>query len=119
MYNRHNEESNTIINSMMIGTNHTIGQTTERKLHDVSVFYGTLPFTDRGFWEKAKYESIGIFSAQYIFNTSKRFGISTIMGYQHYSHRHSCYSANDITGMIVVRGTVLIVRISHYTQRQE
>ena len=91
-----------ILVAMTMESTVTIGQTMERKLHDVSVFYGALPFTDRGLWEK-KYKSVGIFSAQYIFNTSKRFGIGAVIGYQHYNHRHFDDVANDITGMIVMR----------------
>ena len=78
-------------------------QTQKWKKHDVAVVYGWDPLNDRSFWHKDAYKSIGMISVQYVFNISKQFGIGAVFGYQHYSHRHFDYVANDLTGMLIIR----------------
>lgn len=78
-------------------------EATQRRYHDVSVIYGFSPMTDRNFWDGDEYKSLGAITAQYIFNISKRVGIGASIGYQHYDARHASYTANDLTGMLILR----------------
>lgn len=79
-------------------------QAQEWKKHDVAVVYGWNPILDdRRFWDGNEYKSIGMISAQYVFSITKGFGIGAVFGYQHYSHRHFDYVANDLTGMLILR----------------
>ena len=93
-----------ILIAVLIGTTITKGQTTEWKKHDVAVIYGAAPFSFRDIWDN--YNSVGIFTAQYVYNPIKWLGIGAVVGYQHFyadnKHAYNSY-ANDITGMVVVR----------------
>lgn len=89
--------------SLTTGSVECKAQTQEWKKHDVAVVYGWNPLNDRNFWDGNKYKSIGMVSAQYVFSITKGFGIGGVFGYQHYSHRHFDYVANDLTGMLIIR----------------
>lgn len=90
---------------IMMGTCFCEAQTEEYKKHDVSVIYGWRPLIDdrNNLFFGSGYKSLGMFSAQYVFNVIKYFGIGAVFGYQHYSHRHFNYAANDLTGMVIIR----------------
>lgn len=77
-------------------------QTQGWKKHDVSVIYGIAPFTFHNIWDNSN--SIGLFSAQYVFNPAKWLGMGTILGYQHFTaKKNGAYSGNDFTGMFMLR----------------
>ena len=91
--------------AVMMTTIECKAQEQEWKKHDVSVIYGWKPVLDNRnrLFGDSDYKSIGMFSAQYVFNVIKYFGIGAVFGYQHYSHRYNNSVANDLTGMLIIR----------------
>lgn len=77
----------------------------EWKRHDVAFVYGFGSYAnDRDFWDRDAYKNSGVFSAQYVFNITKRFGVGAVFGYEHFAAiSRFDNSADDFSAMFVIR----------------
>lgn len=101
------EDASSVVNDSKRGAD-VMGQSESEKpkLHDVSLIYGIGPYTGRD-WMGGRYMGNGMLSVQYVLNASEVLGIGAVLGYDHYTEKHSDYTSDDFMAMFIVRATWL------------